>query len=190
MKSKIITSAILVAFMWGIFIFNAILPIDLNRLGILPRHISGLWGLLFAPFLHASLMHIVSNSLPVFVLTLALLFFYENISVRVWAFSAVLGGFLTWGLARGNTYHIGASGVIFSLIGFLIASGIFRRSIKSLLIAIVIFFVYGGTIWGVLPTHPWISWESHLFGFITGVFLAYIYRNTQNEVRHKIETFS
>jgi len=131
--------------------------------------------------LHGSWGHIISNTLPLFFLTWALLFFYERIALRIWVFSAFLGGVLVWIFAR-DAVHIGASGVIFSLISFLIASGIFRKSFKSIIVSIIIFFLYGGAIWGVLPTQPGVSWEGHLFGFLVGILLAYIYKDSQVKV--------
>ncbi len=177
MKSKLFTSFVLLSLMWIIFIIDIILPVNFNSFGITPRTVSGLFGIAFSPFLHANFTHIISNSLPIFFLTFALLVFYQRIALRVWAMSAIIGGILVWLLARGYSTHIGASGVIFSLIGFLISSGMFRKTLKAFLVGVIVFFAYGGAIWGVLPTNPYVSWEGHLFGLIAGVFLAYIYRN-------------
>ena len=176
MKNSFTTAITIVAIMWGVFILNSIVYMDFNQYGIRPRNVNGLSGVLFAPFLHGNLSHIISNSLPMLILTTVLFWFYKNVAVRVLVFSAIIGGGLVWIFAR-DAVHIGASGVVFALVSFLIASGIFRRKIKALLIAIVIFFLYGGVVWGVLPTDPNISWEGHLFGFITGIGLAYSYRN-------------
>ncbi|MCQ2974989.1 MAG: rhomboid family intramembrane serine protease [Bacteroidales bacterium] len=178
---KIGVSLGIVALMWIIFGFGLLFPGNINSYGILPRSSEGLMGIVCAPFLHGSLDHIMSNSLPVFVLTLVLLIFYENLAFRVWTLSTLLGGLLIWIFARGESYHIGASGVIFSLLGFLLASGIFRRSFKSLLIAIPVFLLYGGVMWGIFPNNPDVSWEAHLFGLIAGVILAYCYRNTPSD---------
>jgi len=186
MKNSFVTAVTIVAIMWGIFILNAIIYMDFNQYGIRPRQINGLTGILFCPFLHGNLAHIISNTLPMLILTTVLFWFYKNVAVRVLFFSTIIGGSLVWIFARStrvingmeaHTSHIGASGVVFALVGFLIASGIFRRKIKALLIAIVIFFLYGGVVWGVLPTDPNISWEGHLFGFLTGIGLAYTYKN-------------
>lgn len=176
MPTKLFASIALILLIWGIYIVDWILPIAFTQFGIVPRSITGLFGIPFAPFLHAGLLHISSNTLPLFFLTWTLLVFYEKISIPVWTLSALLGGLLVWIFARGNAVHVGASGVIFSLIGFLIASGIFQRNFKSILISIIVVFVYGGVLWGMLPTKPWVSWEGHLFGFIAGVFLAWVYR--------------
>ncbi len=179
MKQNIIGTSVFLGFLWITHFFNSIFQGSLNDFGILPRTISGLSGIVFAPFLHGNLMHLISNSLPIFILTLTLFVFYPRLGIIVWVLIAVLSGALVWLLARGNAVHIGASGVIYGLTSFLIASGIFRRNVKALLIAIVIFFLYGGIIWGVMPTVPGVSWEAHLFGFLIGIYLAYLFRNSK-----------
>ncbi|MBN1251449.1 MAG: rhomboid family intramembrane serine protease [Bacteroidales bacterium] len=178
MKNSLTTALSIVALLWMILILNSLIPIDFNQFGILPRNINGIKGILFSPFLHMNMAHLISNTIPLFVLLTGLFFFYRKVAVRVLVLSVIIGGSLVWIFGR-TAFHIGASGVIFSLIGFLIASGIFRKNIKALLLAIIIFFMYGGVIWGILPTQPYISWEGHLFGFITGILLAYIFKDTK-----------
>ncbi len=177
MKNSFIFALMIVAAMWAVFIVNLLVPIDFNQFGIIPRTVEGIKGILFAPFLHANLAHIVSNTIPMLILTTVLFLFYRNIAVRVLLLSTVMGGTLVWFFGR-NAYHIGASGVIFALVAFLIASGIFRRQVKALLIAIVIFVFYGGVVWGILPTQQGVSWESHLFGFLSGIALAYLFKDS------------
>ena len=176
MKQKLIGSSILLGSLWVIHFLDFIIPVSFQKLGILPRTVSGLKGIIFSPFLHGNLMHLISNSLPIFILTLTLFVIYPRIAFMVWSLIALLGGSLVWLFGR-HAYHIGASGVIYGLMAFLIASGIFRRNLKSMFIAIIIFFLYGGIIWGVFPTHPWVSWEAHLMSFLVGILLAYLLRN-------------
>lgn len=178
MKNSLAIAFSIVATMWVVFILNQMVRIDFNQFGIIPRETEGIKGILFAPFLHGSLAHILSNTVPMLVLTTVLFWFYRKIAVRILLLSAIMGGALVWVFGR-SAFHIGASGVIFSLVGFLVASGIFRKKIKALLLAIVIFLLYGGIVWGVLPSQPGVSWESHLFGFLTGIILAYIFRDTE-----------
>ncbi len=173
MKKKAILSLFIVGIFWAIHILNIFLP--LNSYGIHPRHLSGLPGILFAPFLHSGFAHLISNSIPFFVLFLTVEVFYERIAFVITILSAIAGGLLVWIFAR-EANHIGASGVIFSLLGFLLASGVFRKNMKAILIAVVIFFMYGGVLFGILPTQPGVSWEGHLFGLIAGIVLAYLYR--------------
>jgi len=181
MKSKLVSSFVVLAIMWLVFLADFIFPVNFNNFGITPRTVRGLFGIIFSPFLHAGLYHLVSNSLPIFFLTFALLVFYEKIAVKVWTLSAILGGSMVWLLSWRNATHVGASGVIFSLIGFLVASGIFRKSFKAIAVGVLVFFIYGGALWGVLPTNPYVSWEGHLFGLLAGIFLAYVYRNENDK---------
>lgn len=176
MKKKLSQSIILIGIIWIIHLVDIILPFSLNHLGIQPRSISGLSGILLAPFLHGNFSHLISNSLPLFVLTFTLLVMYPRISILVWTMITIIGGLMVWIFAR-SALHIGASGVIFGLTSFFIATGIFRRSFKSILIAIAIFFLYGGIIWGILPGQEGVSWEAHLFGFLSGIFTAWIFKN-------------
>jgi len=165
-------SCIIVVLMWVSFLTDAVLPGDFAAVGILPRTMSGLKGIIFAPFIHADLGHIMSNTGAIFVLTLVLFWIYDKVALRVWILAALMDGALVWLLARSN-YHVGMSGVIFALLGYLLAIGIFRFSIKTLIISGIIFFLYGGCIWGVLPSNPHVSWEAHLFGFLSGIAIAW-----------------
>ncbi len=151
--------------------------------GLHPRDVHALTGIIFAPFIHANLTHILANSLPIFILTWLLSVFYDRIAVITWFLVAFTGGLFVWLFARsynGNIalYHVGASGVIFGLIGFFLASGLFRRDLKAILVAIIVGVLYGGALWGMLPTNPYVSWEGHLFGFIAGIIWAYLLRNS------------
>ena len=170
----------MLAFLWIIEILNLITGHSLNYLGIRPLEIDGIKGILFAPFLHGSVSHLMSNSLPFLILMWIVLTFYDDIWIRVSVFSIILGGIGVWLLGGQGTVHVGASGLIFSFIGFLLASGVFRRNIKSFIISLAVFLLYGGTlIFGVLPGQPGISWQGHLFGALAGVVLAWVYRKKQ-----------
>ncbi len=181
MKKKIQLVFIFIAVIWGVFIVNSLLSLGLNNLGILPREVKGLWGIVCAPFLHGNLQHIISNSIPLIILTLTLVVFYEKIALEVIAISTVLGGILVWIIAR-KAYHIGASGLIFSLAAFLILVGILRKNLKSLFIAIIIFFLYGLSMLLSFTKFPeGVSWEGHLFGAIAGAAAAFLYRSKKSE---------
>lgn len=169
----------ILASIWLVFGLNTILPFNLNQFGILPRTTNGLAGIFFAPFLHANLPHIISNSVPLFVLTLSLFLFYEKQAQAVWLGVMLIGGFLVWLLAgffSGPALHIGASGVIYGLVAFFVASGIYQRSAQAILISIIACMVYGSLIFGIFPTQPQISWQGHLFGAVAGLFMAYVFR--------------
>lgn len=183
MKKNINITLIAVAVLWAIFILNYIVFFfDFRSLGIRPRTVGGLVGIAASPFLHGSLSHIISNSIPFVILLFTLLTFYKKIWIEVSFFSALIGGLMVWILARGGTNHIGMSGVIFSYIAFFITSGILRRNIKTLSIAVVVFFLYGFSLLrGIIPGQEGISWEGHLFGAIAGVIIAWVYKDKNKE---------
>ena len=166
--------------MWGVFLTEIILNVSFSNYGILPRVTSGLWGIIFSPFLHGSWEHIINNSPPIFILTGALFYFYRKIAWEILLLSWIIGGFCIWAAARNgdhfNIYHIGMSGVIYSLAFFVFFSGVFRKEAKLLAIALFVVFLYGSMVWGLLPLQEGVSFEAHLFGAIVGVGLAYIYR--------------
>lgn len=176
-----------VVVMWSVFLFNILFPFfDFNRLGILPRTPSGLIGIITSPFLHGSILHIISNTFPLFVLMILLLIFYKKLALNVLIILYILPGVLVWCLAT-NGYHIGASGLIYALAGFLCALGFFRQDLKSILISVLVIILYGGLVWGVLPVRRHISWESHLFGAAVGIITAYISRNVGYEKKEKVK---
>ncbi|MBW4682876.1 MAG: rhomboid family intramembrane serine protease [Microcoleus vaginatus WJT46-NPBG5] len=143
----------------------------LNSYGIVPRRVFGLRGILFAPFLHGNLVHLMANTVP--FLTLGWLVMLQETSdfFVVSAVTMVVGGLGVW-LFGSAGIHIGASGVIFGYLGFLLFRGFFERNIPSIFLSLIVGFFYGGLIWGVLPAQVGISWEGHLFGFLGGALAA------------------
>lgn len=183
-KQGVVVLLIGLGIMWAMELLDFLTPgIDFDQWGIHPRSVSGLFGILLAPILHGGLGHLISNSIP-FVILGGLVMLRGGVKqwAVVTAFSAIVGGLLVWLLAdifssgSVGSVHIGASGVIFGYFGFLVARGIFERSLAGILIAVVVVFLYGGFIWGVLPSNPHISWEGHLFGAASGVGLAFMTR--------------
>lgn len=173
LKSQIKILAIAVAIFWIVFIVNAfVFGGRLNSFGILPQRLIGLRGIIFAPFLHGSFYHLVSNTAPFVVLGWLVMLRGINDFYFVSVISAVVGGLGTWVIGRPYSVHIGASGVIFGYFGYLLFRGYFEKSFIAIAISIVIATTYGGLIWGVLPTRTYISWEGHLFGFIGGIIAA------------------
>lgn len=150
--------------------------IDFGVHGVLPRTLSGLQGILFSPFLHGSLDHLLSNTLPFLLLMAALIYFYEDIWFQAFLSMYLMAGIGLWCGGR-DSYHIGASGVIYALTGFLFVEGILRRQVKYMAISMLVVFLYGGTIWAMMPMFKSISWEAHLFGFLAGVMIAFVYKN-------------
>jgi len=161
-----------VAIIWAIHLLNGFLPIDLRSFGLRPRSIDGLWGILTAPFLHANLPHLIANTGALFVLLIVSLSYNRRLTFSALWIIILLGGGLVWLAGSTNSIHIGASGVIFGLIGFLMFIGIFRGEWGALVLSIVIFFLYGGALLSLLAVVPGVSWTGHLFGFLSGVLAA------------------
>ena len=166
----------LVAMLWAIeildqFVFRVGLRQTLDIYGIIPRHLIGLRGILFAPFLHGSFAHLIGNTVP--FIALGWLIMLRETSDFFWV--SLIAGFVsglgTW-IFGSPGIHIGASGVIFGYLGYLLARGYFERSMVAIALSLFIAALYGSLIWGVLPTHIGISWEGHLFGFIGGILAA------------------
>lgn len=144
----------------------------LNALGVWPRQLSGLWGIFLMPLLHGGLAHLTANTMPFLILGWLVMLRSTADFIIVTTFSMLLTGTGLWFFGSSNAVYIGASGVIFAYFGFLLLRGYFERSPQSILIALVVAFFYGGLILGVLPQEPGISWEAHLFGFLTGALAA------------------
>ena len=160
--------------MWAVEIVSLLPVVDPGRHGIHPRTIEGLWGLLTAPFLHVNFAHLMANSVPFIVLGGIVLLGGRGIFWGVTLFVMLFGGLGVWCLAQGGTNHIGASGLIFGYLGFLLARGIVERSVVWFLVSLVILVSYGGLLWSVLPMHVGggVSWQSHLSGFLAGLAAA------------------
>jgi membrane associated rhomboid family serine protease len=164
------------AVFWAVFVVNTLLGGSLLVFGVIPRTTIGLRGILFAPFLHANLNHIVANSIPFVVLGWMVMLRDQRHFIPV-TLAAMLGSGLTaWLLGAPGSVHIGASGVIFGYLGFLMLSGWYARSIGSILISIVVTVLWGGLVLGVMPGTPGISWQAHIGGFIGGVLAARSFR--------------
>ncbi len=151
--------------------------VRLVECGIKPLSINGLPGILFSPLVHSDWDHFFANAIPLLVLGVALFYFYRGISVKVFVFIYLLTGIWVWLGAR-DAWHIGASGVIYGLAAFLIAGGFLRNYIPLMAISLMVVFAYGGMIWGIFPLKwdvPY-SWESHLWGTVSGILLAIIFR--------------
>ncbi len=163
---------VFIGIIWLVFILDRFLPLEL--LGLVPRTFSGLMGIVTMPFLHQDLKHIISNTPPLILLLTLLAGSRGNSKVIVGSL-IVVGGVLLWLLGRGNSLHIGASGLVFGLITFLIASGFFEKRMKTMLISGLVGFFYGATLlMGVLPGQTGVSWDGHLFGGVAGVLVAWL----------------
>jgi len=164
------------AVFWVVFVVNTILGGSLLTLGVIPRTMIGLRGILFAPFLHGSLNHIVANSIPFVVLGWMVMLRDERHFVPV-TIAAMLGSGLTaWLLGAPGSVHIGASGVIFGYLGFLMLSGWYARSFASIVISLIVTVVWGSLVFGMIPGASGISWQAHAGGFLGGVLAARQFR--------------
>lgn len=162
-----------IAMLWGIHIVDYALPVDFNGFGLRPRTLGGLLGVPLMPFLHGGWGHLVSNTIPLLILLVLLAGSRAN-SLAIVVSLVLLGGLLLWLFGR-DSIHVGASGLIYGLIAYLIVSGFLERRLLSLIVSLVVLFLYGGTMfWGVLPSaDERISWDGHLFGAIAGGIIAY-----------------
>ncbi|MGO2011587.1 MAG: rhomboid family intramembrane serine protease [Pseudoalteromonas sp.] len=165
---------------------NTLPGINLNSLGIYPRNISGLSGLILAPFLHGGWAHLISNLIPFSVLAWLVCQYSIKRFWGVFIFTALVGGLLVWLFGRANI-HVGLSGVVYGLWGFLISYGIIHRSLKAIAISIIVIVLYSSLIWGVLPKGLYISFESHLFGAVAGILIGYyLAKNDRKNESRKI----
>ncbi|MHA7108568.1 rhomboid family intramembrane serine protease [Sunxiuqinia elliptica] len=180
--SLVFPTLFLVAF-WLVFLVESTLNIELAVYGIFPLKPEGLKGILFSPFIHSGYKHLAANSAPFFVLSLALFYFYRKLAYRIFILIYLLSGLCVW-LGGREAWHIGASGAIYGLASFLFFSGIFRNDVKLLTIAIIVVFLYGSMFWGIFPIKPDVSWESHLWGSVSGLLLSIYYRKQGPQRQH------
>jgi membrane associated rhomboid family serine protease len=161
-----------VAVMWILEIVDIVLGGALNSYGVRPHQLIGLRGIVFAPFLHGGLGHLIANTIPFLVLGWFVMLQETRDFFVVTGITMLVSGLGTWLVGSTNSVHIGASGIIFGYLGFLLLRGYFERNFPSILLSLIVGFLYGGTIWGVLPIQYGVSWQMHLFGFIGGVIAA------------------
>lgn len=172
---SVFVPAVFVALMWIVKLFEVVTEIDLSSFGVLPKHISGLKGILFSPFIHGDWQHLLSNTFPFMILGFLMLFNYRKVAYKAFLFIYLAGGLLLWATGREN-YHIGASGIVYGMAFFLFFSGVFRKNIQAIALSLFIVFLYGSIVWGVLPMDLTISWEGHLMGALCGSISAFYFR--------------
>lgn len=175
LKSSLIFPVIWVAVMWGVHLLAHFTDSIFSKYGVYPRTISGLKGVLFSPFIHGDWSHLINNTYPMLFLGTALFMFYRRVAFKVLLFGTILTGLWVWAGAR-ESFHIGASGVVYVLAAFVFFSGVFTRNKRMMGLSLITVFIYGSMVWGVFPLKDGVSWESHLFGGIAGLLLAFIYR--------------
>lgn len=171
------TSGGFVAALWVIEVLDRILPGNFESHGVRPRAGDGLQGVVFAPLLHGGWDHLISNTFPLLILGFLLALSGTRTFVITTAIIWVVGGVGVWVIAGSNENHIGASGVVFGWLVFLIIRGVFTRSLAQIALGIAVFLAYGTVLLGVLPGDPGISWEGHLFGAVGGAIAAWFARD-------------
>lgn len=174
-----------VALLWVLELVDLLLGNPLDQHGVRPRSDEGLVGILLAPLLHGGFGHLASNTVP--LLVLGFLVALSSIGRALAAVGVIwlVSGLGTWLVAPAGTVHIGASGLVFGLVTYLVARGLFTRSLGQIALGVLVLVVYGGVLWGVLPGQPGISWQGHLFGALGGVAAAALLAPRRQDVRRR-----
>lgn len=158
------------------------------QFGIYPKETKGLVGIITSIFIHGNFNHLFNNAIPLLILGSALFYFYKPVAVKIVVWIVLMGGFWTWVMAR-ESYHIGASGLIYGLFSFLLVSGFIRLNKQLIALSFFVVIVYGSMVWGIFPIKLEISYEAHFWGFVSGIILAIFYRKEglQKEVHVWVE---
>lgn len=167
---------VFIGILWTVFIIDAVFGLRLARFGLRPGSVPGLLGIATAPLLHGSVQHLLSNTVPLLVSMTATLYLYPVSSMRVVPLLWLGSGAIAWFIGQSPSLHIGVSGLIYGLLAYVFMSGILRRDMRSVSVSLLVGFLYGSMIWGVLPIRSHMSWEMHLSGALTGLLLAFLYR--------------
>jgi len=165
----------LVLLLLGIKLFEEMSGFSLARFGVLPRNLEGARGIVLYPFIHGDWKHVSNNSAALLVLGTMMFHFYREVAFRAIFWMFILSGIWLWIGGRPN-HHIGASGMVYALFGFLFLSGILRKHLKLMALSLLVVFLYGSLVWGIFPMEEHISWEGHFFGLIAGMGVALAYR--------------
>ena len=183
-KQKVLNAvfvpAVLLLIMWGIKLTEWMFGFHLGFLGVHPLQVDGIPGIFLYPFIHGSFKHLMANTVPFFILGTALFYFYKDIAVKVLGSIWILSGIWVWFGGRGDSFHIGASGVIYGLSSFLFVSGLIRKNTNLAALSLIVAFLYGSLIWGIFPEFfpkENISWEGHLGGLVSGIIFAFYFKN-------------
>ncbi|MCC1484710.1 rhomboid family intramembrane serine protease [Winogradskyella immobilis] len=174
-NSVILYPLLFVMVIWSVFWYQVRVDSSIRKLGVHPQELEGLLGIVTSPFIHADIEHLYHNTIPLFILTMALFYFYNKIAWRVLLYGVLLSGLLTWLIGKSGN-HIGASGVIYVLVSFIFFKGILAKHYRLIALSLMVIFLYGSMIWYVFPIKDGVSWEGHLGGLISGLLFAIIFR--------------
>lgn len=170
--SVILLPFMFVILLWLVFWFDVRFHLSLDEFGVFPRTFEGLRGIIFSPFIHGNMEHIYNNSIPLLILIAALRFFYREQTFSVLGYGILLSGAITWVIGR-ESYHIGASGLVYVLVSFIFFKGIRTKYYRLVTLSLAVILVYGSLVWYIFPNvEEGISWEGHLAGLITGFVFA------------------
>ena len=175
-KQSLFITVAFVTLLFGIELLDRSLQLQLHRFGVYPLDPAGLRGILFAPLIHGSWYHLLSNSFALLVLGTALLYGYPRAAKPVLTLVYIGSGIGVWLFAR-HSYHFGASGLTHGIMFFIFTTGILRRDKLSVALSLIVFLLYGNMVWSIFPQEPGISYESHFFGAVTGVLAAFLFRD-------------
>ena len=162
--------------MWSIKTVEYIFNYSFISFGIYPQKISGLKGIIFSPFIHQDFTHLINNSYPIIILGGLLFLFYKKIATEILLWLYFTSGFWLWIIGR-NSFHIGASGIIYAIASFLFFSGLIKKNSRFSAVSMLIVFLYGSMVWGIFPLKEALSWEGHLSGFLSGLLISFFYKN-------------
>lgn len=175
LKHSLLFPVAFLLLIWAVKIFEWGLDLNFVKFGIFPLHIKGILGLFTGPMIHSDFSHLMANSIPFLVLSWGIFYFYRPLSYRIFFLCYFTSNLLVWLLAR-EAYHIGASGLVYAFASFLFFSGLIRYYYRLIAISFIVAFLYGGLFWGVFPILNDVSWEGHLFGGISGMIYALVFR--------------
>lgn len=166
-----------VALLWVVQFLSWGLDLELQGFGVRPRQLAGLPGILLAPLLHGGFSHLIANSAPMLVLGTAMLYLYPNSAVKVLPAVYLGPGVAVWLFGQPFSVHIGASGLVYGLVSYIFAAGVIRRDRRAIAASMLVYFLYGTLVWGVLPIRAGVSWETHLAAALIGLAMAIAFRH-------------
>ncbi|PVX51009.1 membrane associated rhomboid family serine protease [Balneicella halophila] len=176
LRLSIFIPLLLTLTMWFVKVYEWLFDDSLVSFGIMPRKVEHLYGILFSPIIHSDWSHLWANTIPFFVLSTSLFFFYRTIATKTFLIMYIGSGFLLWCIGR-ESYHIGMSGIIYALATFLMVSGLIKKNYRLTALALIVVFLYGSLFWGLFPIEKQVSWEGHISGALIGLVLAVIFKN-------------
>lgn len=181
LKFSTLFPLVFIGFLWLLKSIEIMTGLSLLEFGIYPGKLTGLIGILLAPLIHGSFEHLIANTLPLFILGVSMLHIYPRSAFHSIPIIYIASGIGVWLFAR-PSYHIGASGLTYGMMFFIFFIGILRRDRLAIAVSMLVFFLYGGMIWGILPHDPAISFEYHFFGAMTGIILAFIMKDRDPKI--------